>query len=111
MADATFKHGDPTMMDYAPDSAVAAGDVIVTDDAAVVAHLPIAAGETGAVATGGGSYEMTASEEINIGEFVYFNSNKVNVSKNGAGFGLAESYAAGDDATLTVRHDPFYNWD
>ncbi len=112
MADAIFKHGDPTMMDYVPDgSDVAAGDVIVTDDAAVVAHLAIKDGETGAVATGGGSYEMTAAVELGIGVFVYFDSNKVSTTKTGAGFGVAETYASGDNELLTVRHDPFYNWD
>ncbi len=112
MADAIFKHGDPTMMDFVPDSDVAAGDVIVTDGgAAVVAHLAIKSGETGAVATGGGSYEMTASAEINIGDFVYFDSNKVGSNPSGAGFGVAESYASGDNEPVTVKHDPFFNWD
>ncbi len=111
MADAIFKHGDPTMMDFTPDSDVAAGDVVVEGNAPFVAHLPILANETGAIATGGGSYEMTSSEAIDIGEFVYFANDTVNVSQDGVGFGVAETETANSNETLTVRHDPFVNWD
>jgi predicted RecA/RadA family phage recombinase len=72
MADAVFKHGDPTYQDYVPSSDVAAGQVLVLGNYPVVAHLPITGNTLGAVATAGGYYEMTVDVATPNGTKVYW---------------------------------------
>lgn len=56
---AQFVHGNPRMLDYTPSGAdVAAGDVLVIGDTIQIAHLNIPDGELGALAAGGGVYDV-----------------------------------------------------
>ena len=58
MAEATLYHGDPVMVDYTPAADVAAGEVVVIGSSTFIAHRDIVADETGAVAAGGGVYNV-----------------------------------------------------
>lgn len=109
MAQATFLHGHYETADYTPGSNVSAGDVIVTADTPRVAHLDIASGVLGALATRGGVYRMTADGEIAADKKVYWDdtANKVTLtSTDNKVFGVTVSAAAADGAAINVRHDP-----
>jgi len=114
MAQANFRHGDPLMVDYTPSSAVNAGDVVVISNYPLIAHQDIAANALGAVAAGGGVYEMTAGEALNAGEKVYWDDTNNKVKKTP---GVGETYyhlgrlspdssASADGDTVRVIHDP-----
>lgn len=109
MAVAVMSHGDPLMIDHTPGSAVAAGDVLTYDAAGlatVIAHRDIAAGELGAVAAGGGVYEVTATVALTAGDKVYFAAGEVNLTNTNPLFGYAvEAIAA--DAVGKVLHMPY----
>lgn len=107
--EAQFSHGKPTMLDYTPGAAVAAGTVVVTNDTPRVAHLDIPANTLGAIASDGGVYRMVADGAIAADKKVYFNvtTRKVSLTATGAVlFGVTEQAAAADLDAVTVRHDP-----
>ena len=63
--DARFVHGSPTMCDYTPVAAVAAGTVIPGLAAglnSLVAHRDLEANVKGALAIGGGVYELVNAD-------------------------------------------------
>ena len=120
--DAKFIHGTPWMVDYTPSTDVSGGDVVEVGDLPLVAHRDIDADidEKGALAAGGGVYEMTAGEAIAAGKQVYWNATTERVydaDKTGSGtsgepvFGYVEpdssATAAGD--TIRVMHMPIKN--
>jgi predicted RecA/RadA family phage recombinase len=99
------------MVDYTPSSAVTGGTVVVVGDLPLVAHRDIAADEQGALAAGGGVYEMTAGEAIAAGKKVWWNdsTNKVvetSTSNKVFGYLEADSSAAADGDTVRVIHMP-----
>ena len=50
MAEATFVHGNPVMVDYTPSgTTVSAGQVVVVNGYPLIAHKDIADGELGAL--------------------------------------------------------------
>lgn len=111
MAQATFKYGDPVMVDHTPSSAVTAGDVIVTSTTPRIAHLDIAANALGALAATGGIYEVTGDAAIAADKKVYWvnASDKVSEDANSGAnkaFGVTVSACSGDGSTCNVRHDP-----
>ena len=78
---ATFRHGNPVMVDHTPGSGVTAGDVIVTGDTPRIAHRDIAANALGALASGGGVYDMTADAAIAADKKVYWNASASKVTE------------------------------
>lgn len=124
MAEATFRHGDPTMVDYTPSSGnVAEGQVVVvgtvtantsgTGAVAMVAHRPITNNTLGALATQGGVYEVTNLNNAATGAKVYWDdtNNKVTtVSTNNAVFGwLVADGGGGANSAAKAYHNPFHN--
>ena len=110
--DAIFVSGDPNMVDYTPGSAKTGGTVIVVGDLPFIAHRDIAANELGALAAGGGVYDVIAGEAIAAGKRVYWDdtANKVvETSSGNTGFGyvIPGSSAAQDGDTIRVLHQPF----
>lgn len=101
---ATYLYGDVTKVDYTPGSAVAAGDVIVSGDCCLIAHLDIAAGELGAVTIHGGVYSETKAtgEAWAIGASVYWDATNSRLTTTLTGntlFGRATAAALSADAT------------
>lgn len=125
MADATFRHGDPVMVDYTPASGnVAEGTVVVlgsvtantagTGAVAAVVHRPITNNTQGAAAVGGGVYDMVNLNNAATGAKVYWdiqnNTRKVtSVSTNNAVMGwIVASGGGGANTNCKVFHAPFH---
>lgn len=123
MAEATFRHGDPTMVDYTPSGGnVAGGEVVVvgsvtantggTGAVAMVAHLPIVNNTLGALAVQGGVYDVVNLNNAANGAKVYWDdsNNKVTtVSTNNAVFGwIVAEGAGGANSTAKAYHNPFH---
>lgn len=112
--EALFISGEPTMDDYTPSSALVGGTVVVVGQRPLVAHRNCAANEKGALASGGGVYELTADGAIGDGVAVYWNdsTNKATVTTNSGnnkhfGFGVPGSTASSDGDKIRVRHNPY----
>lgn len=125
MADATFRHGDPVMADYTPSGGnVAEGTVVVlgsvtanssgTGAVAAVAHRPITNNTLGAVAVGGGVYDMVNLNNAATGAKVYWdiqnNTRKLtSVSTNNAVFGwIVANGGGGANSTCRAIHAPYH---
>ena len=109
--EARFIHGTPRMVDYTPGTAKTGGSVIVVGDIPLVAHRDIAANEKGALASGGGVYEMTAGEAIAAGKIVYWKAADGKVTEtagDGSIFGYLEpdSSSSNDGDLVRVIHMP-----
>ena len=126
MAEATFRHGDPVMVDYTPSSGnIAEGQVVVTGTVtgntagygviARIAHRPITNNTLGALAAGGGVYAVTNLNNAADGALVYWDdsNNKVTtVSTNNAQFGVVVgSGGGGANTTCYCLHDPVAAFD
>lgn len=124
MAEATFRHGDPVLVDYTPSSGnVAEGQVVVvgsvtantsgTGAIAMVAHRPITNNTLGALAVRGGVYDVTNLNNAATGAKVYWDdtNNKVTtVSTNNAVFGwVVADGGGGANTTCKALHNPFHN--
>lgn len=112
MAQATYRHGNPLMVDYTPSSAVSAGDVIVIGDDIRIAHVDIAANEKGAVAAQGGVYTFAkstaTSSAIAAGKRVYWDASGEVVTETASTHKIAGrtvAAAGDDDATIDVIHE------
>jgi hypothetical protein len=114
--EATFRHGEPTMIDYTPASGnVSAGQVVLLGNTAGltcgVAHRDIANGLLGALAGGGGIYDCVNLNNAPNYSKVYWDDsvNKVTtVSTNNAQFGFVVANGGGGaNTTCRVRHWPF----
>lgn len=111
MADANFRSGKPVMADYTPGSAVAAGDVVVVDDLATVAHVDIASGALGAVAVGGGIYSVAGDAAIVAGSKVWWDAGASQVTETASthkifGYVAPGSSCSGAAAVCDVVHKP-----
>lgn len=123
MADATFRNGDPIMVDYTPASGnIAEGTVLAlgtvtantsgTGGYAVVAHTAITNNILGAVSVGGGIYAMVNLNNAATGAKVYWdlqnNTRKVTtVSTNNVQMGyIVASGGGGANTTCYVHHLP-----
>jgi hypothetical protein len=122
MANATFRHGEPTMIDYTPSSGdVTEGDVVVigtvgsntggTGALACVAHRPIANNTLGALAVGGGIYDIISLQNSVLGTKVWWASGTptkvTTTSTNNAFFGIVVGNAGGGANTVCrVLHAP-----
>lgn len=121
MAEATFRHGAPVMVDYTPGGGnVSAGQVVLlgsvtantagTGAVAAIAHLDITNNVLGALAVGGGVYDVTNLNNAADGTKVYWDdsNNKVTtVSTNNAKFGyIVASGGGGANSTAKALHAP-----
>lgn len=121
MADATFRNGDPVMVDYTPLSGnIAEGTVLAigtvtantsgTGGYAVVAHRPITNSTLGSVSVGGGVYDMVNLNNAATGAKVYCdlqnNTRKLTtVSTNNVQFGyIVASGGGGANSTCKAYH-------
>lgn len=126
MADTTFRHGNPVMIDHTPSGGnVAVGTVVVVGSVtantagigavAMIAHRPIVNNELGALACGGGVYDVVNLNNAANGALVYWDdtNNKVTTtSTNNAQFGvIVASGAGGANSTARAYHQPVPSWD
>lgn len=116
MADATFRHGEPRMIDYTPAAGdITAGDVVLlgnlTGLTCGIAHSDIANTKLGALAAGGGVYDVVNLNNAATYARVYWDAstNKVTtVSTNMAMFGfIVDDGGGGANSTCRVLHHPF----
>lgn len=122
MADAVFRHGDPVMVDYTPSGGnVAEGQVVLLGSVtantagagaiAAITHRPITNNVLGAVAVGGGVYDVVNLNNAAVGAKVYWEdtNNKVTtVSTNNAVFGfIVANGAGGANSTARALHKPY----
>lgn len=115
MAEATFRHGSPTMVDYTPGAGnVSAGEVVLIGNLAGascgVAHTDIENTKLGALAIGGGIYDVINLDNAATGAPVWWaTTNKVTTnSTNTALFGfIVASGGGGANSTCRALHHPF----
>lgn len=125
MADTTFRHGSPVMIDYTPTGGdVAAGQVIQLTDSASntvevglslgIAHVDITNNTQGAIAAGGGVYDVVNLDNAADYATVYWNdsTNKVTtVSTNNALFGaIVSGGGGGANSSARALHVGFNNY-
>lgn len=123
MAEVTYLHGDPVMIDYTPSSgAITEGQVVLvgsvtantsgTGAVAMIAHRPIANNAKGALAVSGGVYDVVNLNNAANGAKVYWEdtNNKVTtVSTNNAVFGwIVADGGGGANSTAKAFHNPFH---
>lgn len=116
MAETTFRHGEPVMVDYTPSSGnVSAGQVLLVGNTTgwtcAIAHVDITNATLGAVAAGGGVYDCVNLNNAADGTKVYWDdaNNKVTTtSTNNATFGFVVSGGGGGaNTTCKVLHKPY----
>jgi hypothetical protein len=115
MPEATFRHGDPIHMDYTPTGGnISAGQVVLLGNLTGltngIAHLDITNNALGALAVGGGIYDVTMLENIAAYAKVYWDNtnNKVtNTSTNMSPFGFLLEGATGVNTVVECLHHPY----
>jgi hypothetical protein len=116
MAQATFRHGDPLMIDYTPASGnVAAGDVVIAGNTTgltcIIAHRDIVNNTLGAMAAGGGVYDVVNLNNAANYAVVYWdntNDKVTSVSTNNALFGyIVDDGGGGANTTCRALHWPY----
>lgn len=116
MAEATYRSGDPEMVNYTPSSGdLSAGQVVIVGNTAGwtcgVVHVPIANNTQGALAAGGGVYDVVNLNNAALGAKVWWDdsNNKVTtVSTNNALFGfVVELGGGGANSTCRALHKPY----
>lgn len=115
MAQVTYRHGEPTMVDYTPSADVSAGDVVLlgntTGLTCGVVHVDIANAVQGAISAGGGVYDaVNLNNAANYAKVWWDDSaNKVTTtSTNNALFGfVVDGGAGGANSTCRVLHKPY----
>ncbi len=108
---AKYHSGNYNTVDGIAGGDIAAGDVIVISETCRIAHLPIAAGELGAFADGGGLYYVECLDTAGIvnGSRVYWDDANDGVSKDPTSGGATFGYAAEDGTVgnlFLCRHVP-----
>jgi predicted RecA/RadA family phage recombinase len=115
MAQVTYRHGEPTMVDYTPSADVSAGDVVLLGNTAGltcgVVHVDIANAVQGAISAGGGVYDaINLNNAANYAKVWWDDSaNQVTTtSTNNALFGfVVDSGGGGANSTCRVLHKPY----
>jgi hypothetical protein len=114
--EATFRHGEPVMIDYTPGAGnIPAGQVILLGNTAGltcgIAHSDIPNNVQGALGSGGGVYEVTNLNNAANYSKVYWddtNNKATTVSTNNAQLGfVVRDGGRGANTTCFVRHWPF----
>lgn len=114
MAEATFVQGDPNMVDYTPTGGdIAAGQVVLLGNTAGltcgIAHLAISNNTLGALAVGGGVYDVTMLGNYAAWTKVWYDdaTNKVTTtSTNNALFGYLIEGGTGANTVVNALHVP-----
>ena len=110
---AQYVHGDATMQDYTPGSAVPAGTVVVIGAAGWaigIAHQDLAANALSSLAAGFGIYRCQGFGAIAQGAKVYWDNAAKNVTTVSAGntlMGYAMTACSGAGAYMEVLHNAF----
>ena len=109
--EAMFKHGNPLMIDYTPTGFVPAGTVlsgVVGGIATVIAHHDLEANVLGAVAAGGGVYEVVNGDNaVNFAKVAWNPTTKKVTTAAGSAFGSIVSLGSrGANTTCYVMHQP-----
>jgi len=116
MAMATFRHGEPLMVDYTPAAGnVSVGDVVLlgntTGLTCGIAHHDIVNNTLGAIATGGGVYDFVNLNNAANYAKVWWDastSKATTTSTNNALLGfVVASGGGGANTTCRVRHFPY----
>ena len=115
--DAAFRHGAPVMVDYTPGAGdVNTGDVVLVGNqtgwTCGVAHGPIANTKLGAIAAGGGVYELNNRGNLANGAQAFWNLEGDGVVEtddvNTVQFGYVVSRGGdGDNTPCYVLHKPY----
>lgn len=114
MPEATFRHGDPLYIDYTAAEDIDAGEIITHSNSSglttLIAHLPIENGAFGAMAAGGGVYDIKVASNYAAGTVVYWDDGNSVATSAAAGNGLigttVEAAAAANDV-IKVHHWPY----
>jgi predicted RecA/RadA family phage recombinase len=112
--EAIFRHGFPVKSDHTPAAQVYGGQVIVMENLVCIAHRDCAVGEMGAVAVGGGVYEVAAKGAYDTGTAVYWDDTVNQVSNNSAdgmhfGFIVDDTTSAEAGDLVNALHWPSPN--
>ena len=116
MADATFRQGNPRMIDYTPSAGdLDAGDVVLFGNTTgltnVIAHRDMENTVKGAVAAGGGVYEVVNLNNAADGAKVYWDaatSKVTTTSTNMSMFGfVVRDGGGGANSNCLVLHHPY----
>jgi hypothetical protein len=116
MPTATMRQGNPRMLDYTPSSGnVAAGDVVLLGNlvgiSCGIAHQPITNNTLGALAGGGGVYDVVMLSNLANYALAYWdatNSKLTSTSTNNAVFGVVVGGGGGGaNATVQALHLPY----
>lgn len=100
---AQFRHNGDAI-DYTPDAAVSAGDVVVLTDKIGIAIKDIAASAKGALAVEGVFRVAKENVAFAAGADVYWDeTNELAIASGGVYMGWAVAAAATDDDTVDVR--------
>ena len=115
MAEATMKHGNPTMINYTPAAGnISSGQVVLLGNlvglSCGIAHQDITNNTLGALSAGGGVYEVTMLSNIAQYGLAYWddtNNKLTSTSTNMAIFGVVvEGGGGGANASVLALHDP-----
>lgn len=112
--EATFRHGNPTMMAYTPAAGnIAAGQVVLLGNTAGlacgIAHQDITNNTLGSLAIGDGVYDVVMLTNIAAYSLVYWddtNNKVVTTSTNNAVFGVLLTGGTGANTTVRAFHKP-----
>lgn len=115
MAQVTYRHGEPVMIDYTPGANVSAGDVVLlgntTGLTCGVVHIDTESGIQGAIAAGGGVYDaVNLNNAANYAKVWWDDTNNkvTTVSTNNALFGfIVDDGGGGANSTCRVLHKPY----
>jgi len=108
-----FLSGNPIFVAHTPESAVSAGEVVVSGDTPRIAHKDIAAGELGALAFAGGVYEVPkatgSAKAIAANKLVYWDASggvATETSSSHKKLGYTTEAVGDSDTTVKVAHWP-----
>lgn len=115
MAQATFRHGSPVMIDYTPTANSVNGDVLLlgntTGLTCGVAHQDLTNTVLASISSGGGVYDCVSLQNNANYTKVWWDdsANKVTTtSTNNALFGfIVSGGGAGANTTVSVLHKPY----
>lgn len=106
---AKLRYGEPVMIPHTPGSAVTAGDAFVLAESVRIAHVDLAANQKGALAAGGGVYEVVknAGEAWSDGAILYYDAGNTRLTTTASThkkFGVAAAAALSADTVGFAHH-------